>query len=67
MLIKIGLIALAAALFLSTAILAAPRNEQVPAIKRPSAGLSFGSARPANSANYPLYMKIQDIGIKESQ
>jgi hypothetical protein len=50
--------------------LAAPRNKQVPAIKRPdlaSAGLSFGSARPANSAKYPLYMKIQDIGIKESQ
>jgi len=22
---------------------------------------------PANSANYPTYMKIQDIGIKENE
>ena len=67
-------IALSVALVLATAsaAVAAPKHpvrhqtaveRQVPA----SAWLSFGSVRPANSANEPTYMKIQDIGIKENE
>ena len=67
-------IALAVALVLATAsgAIAAPKQavrhqtaveRQVPA----NAWLSLGSVRPANSANQPTYMKIQDIGIKENE
>jgi len=67
-------IPLAVALVLATAssAVAAPKQavrhqtaveRQIPA----SALLSFGSVRPANSANEPTYMKIQDIGIKENE
>ena len=63
-------IALSVALVLATAsaAVAAPKHavrhqtaveRQVPA----SAWLSYGSARPANSTNEPLYMTIQTIGI----
>ena len=67
-------IALSVALVLATAsaAVAAPKHavrhqtavqRQIPA----STYLSLGSVRPANSANQPTYMKIQDIGIKENE
>ena len=63
-------IALSVALVLATAsaAIAAPKHSvrhqtavarQVPA----STWLTFGSVRPANSTNEPLYMRIQTIGI----
>ena len=65
-------IALSVALVLATAsaAVAAPKQavrHQVPTVQQVAAGahLSFASVRPANSANEPAYIKIQDQGIRD--
>ena len=66
-------IALSVVLVLATAsaAIAVPKHavrHQTQTVQQVPAGgyLSFASAPRTNSANEPAYMKIQDIGIKES-